>query len=193
MAQSNSVIILSSSHAAPRAPTSFNLTNGYEDEFNITITLEWNPPKGSGPEVIVHSYEIVITPKPISYPSSNTIYSTSWNVTLNYNVQYEATIIAVNCEGESSPVILSDIEFSELNYYLYFLILIHIFILYSVNCGNPRSPTNGSLGNYSRTTKGAEVMFMCDLGFLPTSKIKAICNDTGSWDPAPENHTCLCM
>ena len=62
--------------------------------------------------------------------------------------------------------------------------------IYSVNCGNPRSPTNGSLGNYSRTTKGAEVMFMCDLGFVPTSEVRAICNDTGSWDPAPERHHC---
>ena len=118
MAQSDVSYGIIPSHAVPNAPTSFNFTNAYENEFNITVTFEWNPPEGSGPEVIIHGYEIIIVPKPVSYQSSSTIiYSTTWNVTLNYNVQYEATIIAVNCEGESSPVVLRDIEFSKSNYY----------------------------------------------------------------------------
>lgn len=94
-------------------PTNFNHTDTYENKFNIIVTFEWNPPEGSGTEVIVHSYKIALTPKPISHPSSNIVHSTAWNVTLRYNVEYMATIISVNCEGESSPVVLRDIEFSE--------------------------------------------------------------------------------
>ena len=58
-------------------------------------------------------YKIVITPRPLSHPVSNVVYSTPWNVTLDYNIEHTAIITAVNCAGESSPFTLTDIEFSE--------------------------------------------------------------------------------
>ena len=77
---------------------------------NYTISLQWDLPEGSGPEVIVDRYILSITPKPASHPISNEVYSTILNVTLNYNIVYSATITAVNCVGESNMVMLSDIK-----------------------------------------------------------------------------------
>ena len=58
-------------------------------------------------------YPITVTPRPLSHPVSNIVYSTPWNVTLNFNIEYTVTITAVNCAGESSPFVLTNIEFSE--------------------------------------------------------------------------------
>ena len=81
--------------------------------YNTTITFEWDPPPGSGPEAIVDYYSIIVTPRPLSHPILNIVFSTLWNVTLNYNIEHTAIITAVNCAGESSPFTLLNIEFSE--------------------------------------------------------------------------------
>ncbi len=73
--------------------------------------FDWNPPIGSGPEAVVENYIISIRPMPVSYPISNVVNSTSWNVTLDYNVIYNATITAQNCAGESEPVIITNIQY----------------------------------------------------------------------------------
>ncbi len=83
--------------------------------------FEWNPPAGNGPEAVVDNYTITILPNPISHPISNVVYSTSWNVTLDYNVIYDATITAQNCAGESEPVVLTNIEYGKVTYNIYFL------------------------------------------------------------------------
>ena len=99
----------------PQTPTGFSVT-GQNDRlhYNTTITLEWDPPQGSGPEAVVDYYLIVVTPRPLSHPVSNKVYSTPWSVTLEYNIEHTAVITAVNCAGESSPFILNNIEFSKL-------------------------------------------------------------------------------
>ncbi len=48
---------------------------------------------------------------PVSHPISNVANSTSWNVTLDYNVIYNATITAMNCAGKSIPYVLTDIQY----------------------------------------------------------------------------------
>ncbi len=78
---------------------------------NSTITFTWNPPPGSGPEAIVDNYTISIEPAPISHSMTSVGLSSPWNVTLNYNVEYSATIIAINCAGESDSSTLNDIEY----------------------------------------------------------------------------------
>ena len=101
----------------PQTPTGFSVT-GQNDRlhYNTTITFEWDPPQGSGPEAIVDYYLIVVTLRPLSHPVSNKVYSIPWSVTLEYNIEHTAVITAVNCAGESSPFILTNIEFSMLLY-----------------------------------------------------------------------------
>ncbi len=83
----------------------------YFTSIGAVVMLEWNPPKSSGPEGVVENYIISILPMPVSHPISNIINSTSWNVTLDYNVMYSATITAQNCAGESEPVVLTNIQY----------------------------------------------------------------------------------
>ncbi len=78
--------------------------------------FEWDSPLGSGPEAVVDNYTISILPMPVSHPISNVVYSTSWNVTLDYNVIYNATITSQNCAGESEPVVLTNIRYGKFYY-----------------------------------------------------------------------------
>ncbi len=78
-----------------------------------TVTFEWDPPPGIGPEAIVDNYTISIIPKPLSHPILSVGLSSPWNVTLDYNVNYRATIVAVNCAGESDSLGLNIIEYGK--------------------------------------------------------------------------------
>ena len=49
-----------------------------------------------------------MTPRPLSHPISNLVLLPPWNVTLDYNVIYIASIIAVNCAGESEAAELPE-------------------------------------------------------------------------------------
>ena len=100
-------------YIVPLETTGFNITSYYPSVADATVTFTWDPPPGSGPEAIVDSYTITITPMPVSHPITNVVTSSPWNVTLDYNETYTATIIAVNCAGESSPFILPNIEYSK--------------------------------------------------------------------------------
>lgn len=97
-------------------PTGFNYTNEYHEMYNTTITLQWDPPGGEGPEAVVDFYTISISPAPL-HPDTNMLnFSLSWNVTLAHNVIYTINITAGNCAGESDPFVLPDIEFSRLEF-----------------------------------------------------------------------------
>ena len=83
-------------------PTGFNITAIYPRISDITLTFVWDLPQGSGPGAIVDYYEISILPNTSnSNPVCNTS-STACNVTLEFNVVYNATITAVNCVGRSN-------------------------------------------------------------------------------------------
>ena len=62
-------------------------------------------------------------------------------------------------------------------------------MLYVVDCSHPQPPTNGSLGEYVKTTKGSNLTFQCNDGYIPSIVMTAICID-GVWDPPPEEHNC---
>ena len=95
----------------PLMPTGLRIVQSYFTPENITVTFEWDPPQGSGPEVVVDYYRIAISPAPLSHPSINSVNSSAWNVTLDYNTPYTANITAVNCAGESSSYSLENIEY----------------------------------------------------------------------------------
>ncbi len=80
---------------------------------NVAVNFQWNPPDGNGPEAIADNYAISILPMPLSHPISNVVYTTNFNVTLDYNVIYNATVTASNCAGESKPVYLTNIEYGK--------------------------------------------------------------------------------
>ena len=78
--------------------------------WDIGVQFEWDPPQGSSLEVVDY-YSVTITTRLTSTSSLKyTVYSTTLRVILDYNVKYTVSVAAVNCAGESSPV-LKDIEF----------------------------------------------------------------------------------
>ena len=114
---------------APLTPTGFNVVQQVDSlHYNTTITFEWDPPPGRGPETIVDYYPILLTPRPLSHPSYNVLYSSSWSVTVRYNVEYTAVITAINCAGESSPFTLLNIKFGECVMVMYCIVPHYSFI-----------------------------------------------------------------
>ena len=79
----------------------------------VNVTFEWNQPEGDGPEYIIDSYHITILPQPVTHQNIPiVVYSfTSLDVGLEYNTLYNATIVSVNCVGQSPNVTLSDIHY----------------------------------------------------------------------------------
>ena len=71
-------------------------------------------------------------------------------------------------------------------------ILSVINFLSPVNCSDPTSPMEGSIDAYQNTTEGAEILFMCNPGFIPAGRMRAVCGADGRWNPDPADHRCTC-
>lgn len=93
----------------PLFPAEFGITNEYHDDMETTVTLDWDPPQGSGPESIIDNYTISILPLPPYQPNIVLVDSPPWNVTLTHNEDYTVNLTAVNCAGESETVTISSI------------------------------------------------------------------------------------
>ena len=62
-------------------------------------------------------------------------------------------------------------------------------ICFSVDCGPPGNPHNGSLESYTDTTEGSEVFYSCDPGLVPEGRMRAVCTEDG-WSPNPAYLNC---
>ena len=114
LATLNVNILPSNFPLAPLPPTGFNVTSVYHLSMTTIVTLDWDPPRGSGPEFSVHNYTIIISPRPPIQPALDRVPSPPWNVTLALNVMYTISVAAINCFGMSETRALSStIGFSE--------------------------------------------------------------------------------
>ena len=68
-----------------------------------TVTVEWDPP--SSPGGVSVSYVLTISPPPLSQ-SPLTVETTSAQIAVSYNTQYNLTIRADNCAGFSNSTTL---------------------------------------------------------------------------------------
>ena len=102
-------------YVVPIIPSGFDIVQDSFTSENNTVTFDWDPPQGVGPEVIVDYYRIIISPAPLSRTTINLVESSPWNVTLDYNTVYTAYIIATNCAGESGSLLLSGINYGKTN------------------------------------------------------------------------------
>ena len=80
---------------------------------STTVTLDWDPPQGTGPEAVVDNYTISISPAPPYQPARLQVPSYPWNVTLAHNEIYSINLTATNCVGDSEPIALSNVGFGE--------------------------------------------------------------------------------
>ena len=59
----------------------------------------------------------------------------------------------------------------------------------------PVAPGNGSIVTVASTLGGAEILFRCNPGFVPTGRMRAVCMSDGvsvdgSWTPDPADLVC---
>lgn len=92
----------------PSIPVGFGITQRFYGMSDITVIFEWEPE----PVVMVDNYTVVISPRPSFHPISNVVFSSPWDVTLEYETVYTAYIVATNCFGESVSPSLRNIELS---------------------------------------------------------------------------------
>ena len=78
-----------------------------------TVTLDWDPPQGTGPESVVDNYTVSISPAPPYELESTTVQLPPWNVTLDHNIQYSISLTTTNCIGESNASAIITIRFSK--------------------------------------------------------------------------------
>ena len=95
------------SFVAPLAPTGFLLVEQTFTVENITVTFVWDAPQGSGAEAVVDYYSVSIVPSALLF-SSFTVIATMppLNITIDYNIVYEANLTAANCAGLSESAAL---------------------------------------------------------------------------------------
>ena len=65
-------------------------------------------------------------------------------------------------------------------------------LLSTANCSDPTVPKNGVIDPFLNTTDGAEMFFMCNPGFVPAGRMKAVCAANGSWTFDPAALVCKC-
>ena len=71
-----------------------------------------------------------------------------------------------------------------------------LLLLLIVNCEMPTAPGNGSIANVPSTLGGAEILFRCNTGFVPTGNRTAVCRSDGispdgTWTPDPATSVCI--
>ncbi len=95
---------------------SFNLTADEieEDEETIFVSFEWEPSDGSQLAGL-QTYRLCLTK---SNDSDKFLCSSFedmfyWNVSLEYNIEYTASLRVINCVGESDLLIIDGILFGK--------------------------------------------------------------------------------
>ena len=116
---------------APLTPTGLLITADNFAVMNSTITLSWDPPQGTGPQLNVDFYWISIIPTSLSHPVLNNVITPPFSVTIGYNTVYTVNITAVNCAGQSGTLSLENIEYSKCWIVLYYTLVILMITYYS--------------------------------------------------------------
>lgn len=85
----------------PQTPTGFQVNNSFSTPSTLTVTLVWDSNTGNS------NYSITFSPPSLSQVP-HIIETPPLNVTLNKSiVAYSASIVALNCNGESAAATLS--------------------------------------------------------------------------------------
>ena len=95
------VIIVFFPQGLPSPPRTPSYTVQQYGRDSVTLTVQWQPPQYDGGNSV--SYTITVSPgfSPV------TTSGTSVPVTVSYNVVHTVSIVATNCNGSSSAVMLA--------------------------------------------------------------------------------------
>ena len=101
------------SFLVPLPPLALRITGEMHSNMETTVSLEWDPPQGSGPETVVDNYNISIFPNPPYQPANILVSSQNTTVILEHNELYTINVTAVNCAGESRQALMLSIEYGK--------------------------------------------------------------------------------
>ena len=93
----------------PLTPTGLQLVTVHQNASTVTMMLSWIYPQGNNLQAIAEHYIISIWPPPLSHPIATVVFTSPWNVTLESSVEVytKASIVAVNCNGQSDPLLFN--------------------------------------------------------------------------------------
>ena len=178
----------------PDTPTNFNITDVIFGMINYTVTYEWNPPPGFD-----FFYIFSIAPEPSTEVVQISDANPPLNLTVDYNMLYIASIVSVNCVGESNIVNATNngygtyMSSSSGSYYysstvrykqrILLKLIVNILLIIVASCGVPIPHPNGSVLQFDRISEGAIVTHICDEGFRPSYARNSTCTSNGLWIP----------
>ncbi|XP_064401761.1 complement receptor type 1-like [Halichondria panicea] len=131
----------------------------------VSVSVQWDPPTETGDR----TYTVIISP-PVQL-SATVLTSISVTVTAQYYVDYNVSVMATNCAGNSTT--------AEYNFRI-------------GNCPVLTNPMNGAFGPVFSRFPGSTVTIQCDAEYVsPVTMVT--CEDTLMWSPDPETIACTSL
>ena len=96
---------------------------------------------------------------------------------MSYNEDYNISVFASNCAGNSTPAITSVFVGENITYN-------------TTECSVPTVGPNVSIESYSSGVEGSQIIYFCQSGLVPSERMVANCTSDGSWNPDPSHLEC---
>ena len=163
----------------PSPPSKVMVMNSYQ-RGNFSITLSWE----SGEDEVVDEYRIHTN----TTPQYLTTTSRSVALEAKYNIPLEIRVSAINCAG-SSPEVTQEVFVGELSS----LVKLYAnFLSPSAGCGSPSPPVNGSVGEFTSSRVGDQVVYSCDTHLVLVGETTATCSYPSlQWLPPSDDVLCV--
>ena len=132
------------------------------------VDFEW--------EISFHAeqYFITISP-PVESGSTFTTSNTTIQFPLSYNQEYNISIIASSCAGNSTPT----------TYTTEFNVNCPVYCSYPMTVG-----PNVSVEGYGSGLENSQISYYCQPGLVPSKRMVASCTSNGQWNPDPALLVC---
>ncbi|XP_064401360.1 uncharacterized protein LOC135347328 isoform X2 [Halichondria panicea] len=153
---------------SPGPPSTIRHSTSSSSADGISVTVGWDAPTETGGRDDL-TYTVTILPP--AQLSATVLTSTSVTVTAQYYVDYNVSVMATNCAGNSTT--------AEYNFR-------------SGNCPMLTNPMNGAFGQVSSRLPGSTVTIQCDAGYV-SAVTMVTCEGTLMWSPDPEAIECTLL
>ena len=171
-------------------------TNGSKN--GTVVTLEWLPAASDATLVSDLTYTVVAFPSVVSLTSMLTTSNTSIQLFILYNQEYNITVVASNCVGNSTPAkttltvgnYTNLVDLAIVNKFLVTRMRLslydHLLLGY---CARPiTGPNVAIMENSISGLEGSMITYYCQ--WMPNEHMVATCLSNGSWSPDPRDMEC---
>ncbi len=149
--------------------------------------MQWDPPTETGGRDDL-TYTVTVSPPAQLFASVLT--STSVPVTAQYNVDYNVSVMAINCAGNSTT---AEYRFRIGKLTASFVQTFLIDFSHAGGCPVLTKPMNGTFGPVINRLPGSTVTIQCDAGHMSTFSMVTCEGSTLIWSPDPEAIVCTIL